>query len=232
MLRNLKHHLLVLTILSVLPMTGMGQTKRFDISGETGTNVLFFWANKKENNTEQPRFGFSTGLSFRYHFHKNFSIETNPAIDRKRSYAPKAIIDEEPDPLYGSPDIASQYDCLTIPIRVRYSVGKKVKFFVSAGPYFSYMFGLTLLFKEANGSEIGPLRYTGFYKQFEFGISSAVGLVVPISDFLQLHFEVRNNTGMNDIGNGTSAFASSRKTNTIVPLLGMTYTFGKQLEEK
>jgi len=213
-------------------MTGIGQVNRFEVSGETGTNVLFLWANKNENNTEQPRFGFSTGVSFRYNFHKNFSIETNPAIDRKRSYAPNATIDEEPDPFFGSVDIASQYDCLTIPIRVRYSVGKKVKFFVSVGPYFSYMFDLSFLFKYESGSEVGPLRYTGFYKQFEFGVSSSIGLAVPITDFLQFHFEFRNNTGLNDIGNGKSAFASSRKTNTIVPLLGMTYTFGKQLEQK
>jgi len=213
-------------------MTTIGQINRFEVSGETGTNVLFLWANKNENNTELPRFGLSTGFSFRYNFHKNFSIETNPAIDRKRSYAPNATIDEEPDPFLGSVDIASQYDCLTIPIRIRYCLGRKVKFFVSTGPYFSYMFGLTFLFKYESGSEIGPLGYTGFYNQFEFGISSSIGLAVPVTDFLQFQIEIRNNTGLNDIGNGKSAFASSRKTNTIVPLIGMTYSFGKALELK
>ncbi|MCB9185931.1 MAG: PorT family protein [Flavobacteriales bacterium] len=226
----MKLHLLILNFLFVLPLIGIGQMTRFEVSGETGTNVLFIWANKNENNTEQPRFGLSTGLSFRYNLHPNFSVETNPAIDRKRSYASKATIDEEPDPYLGSVDIVSQYDCLTIPIRVRYCIGRKVKFFVSTGPYFSYMFGLSLLFKYENGSEVGPLGYTGFYKQFEFGISSGIGLAVPITNFLHFHLEVRNNTGLNDIGNGKSAFARSRKTNTIVPLLGMTYAFGKAFE--
>ena len=94
------------------------------------------------------------------------------------------------------------------------------------------MFRLTFLFKYESGSEIGPLGYTGFYNQFEFGISSSIGLAVRVTDFLQFQIEIRNNTGLNDIGNGKSAFASSRKTNTIVPLLGMTYTFGKALELK
>lgn len=232
MLNALKYHLLIWSIISVLPITGFGQTKRFDIGGEIGTNVLFLWANQNGSKSEQPRFGFSTGIFFRYNFHENFSLETNPAFDGKLSYAPNTTIDEEPDPYLGTVDVASQYYYLTIPVRVRFSIGKKVRFFLSAGPYLSYMFKLGLLLRYSSGTEIGPLDYTGFFNQFEFGVSTGIGLGIPIKKFMVIHLEVRNNTGLNDIGNSKSAFGTSRRTTTIIPLIGATYTFGKRLKQK
>ena len=225
MLRSMKLHLLILNIFIVLPMTGIGQTNRFDIGVEAGPNVLFFWRPQKSIIVEEPRAGFSTGLTFRYNFPKYFSIGTSPSFERRRTYTPPN--GELPET--GGFELIGRFDYLTVPILARFTVGKRVRFFVSAGPYMSYLIQYTS--KANNGyTDLGTYNKTDLFKRLEFGVSAGLGFGVHIKDVVFISLEVRNNTGLTDISDSSTNISSSRRTNTLVPLIGVTYTFAGRPE--
>ena len=221
---NIKSIFLVLLLQTVLGTT-YGQTNKFDIGVEGGPSLIFLRGNDLIDNNHKPAIGFSGGLFFQYNFKKVVSLRTNIAFERKGSVFTEQSTDINGNPL-GKINTNTNFDYLTFPILVRATFGKRVQYFINAGPYFGYLIKQASVIKGDNVPTI-TIDNTLLDKRFDIGISAGLGLSLPVKTKFAFSFEVRNNLGLYKvsevpINNGTI------KTNSTNFLLGFTYKLGQR----
>jgi hypothetical protein len=222
----MKHQLLTWIFATVLTVTAIGQTNRFDIGIEAGPGVNFFWGNKPLETYGEPAVGFAAGLAFRYNFPKHFSIGTSLSFERKGNFMKYSITGFQ-----GVDQVKqmNRYDYLTLPILARFTVGRRVRFFLNAGPYFGYLIKQSSKTRSSkNGTNNSD--FTDSFKRIDIGITTGVGLGIPIKDIFVISLEARNNTGLYDIGNSPFPNGTTMKTNSTNFLVGLTYILGKRPE--
>jgi hypothetical protein len=214
---------LITTLLSFVCTVSLhAQTNKWDIGIEGGPNLSTF--------KDQPSFDadlkvfFSGGTSFQYNTRKMFSFRTG------LYYQKKGFQQEIKDvgtfgKVYSSTIISSEYHYLTLPLLARATFGKKVKFFLNAGPYFSY------LIAQKNTSDLANMpvamynnkKYNGI-KDWDLGATTGIGIAVPVKSWL-ISLEVRNYYGFLNTHIPNSA-NDKRLTNTTDLNIGVAYRFG------
>jgi hypothetical protein len=207
--------------------TTYGQTNKFDIGVEGSPSLIFLRGNDIIDNLHKPTIGFSGGLFFQYNFKKVVSLRTNIAFERKGSVLTSQTTDIIGNPL-GEVNTHTNFDYLTLPILVRATFGKKVQFLVNAGPYFGYLIKQTFVIK---GDNIPTTTSDNTFhdKRFDTGISTGLGLSVPIKTKFAFSFEVRNNLGLYNVSAVRVANNGTIKTNSTNFLLGFTYKLGQRI---
>ncbi|MDP1726954.1 MAG: porin family protein [Bacteroidota bacterium] len=201
-----------------------GQTNRFDIGIEGSPGLTFLRGNDFIDKYHNTTMSFSGGFFFQFNFKKIISLHTNIAYERKGS-----ITTAQATNMYGNSigevTINTNFDYLTIPILLRATFGKKVQFFVNGGPYFGYLLKNTFVSK---GDNIP--RTTGdntkFNKRFDTGISTGLGLSVPVKTRFAVSFEIRNNLGLYNVSAGPVVNNGTIKTNSTNFLFGFIYRLG------
>lgn len=221
-IKSLFFGLLLLTVLG----TTYGQTNKFDIGVEGSPSLIFLRGNDIIDNLHKPTIGFSGGLFFQYNFKKVVSLRTNIAFERKGSVLTSQTTDINGNPL-GEITTNTNFDYLTLPVLVRATFGKKVQFFVNAGPYFGYLIKQTFISKGDN-IPTTTSDNTSLDKRFDTGISSGIGLSVPIKTKFAFSFEVRNNLGLYNVSAVPVVNNGTIKTNSTNFLLGFTYKLGQR----
>lgn len=126
--------------------------------------------------------------------------------------------------------INTNFDYLTLPILVRATFGKKVQFFLNAGPYFGYLIKQTFVSKGTNFPTTTSDN-TSLDKRFDTGISTGLGISVPIKTKFAFSFEIRNNLGLFNVSAVPVANNGTIKTNSTNFLLGFTYKLGQRTLE-
>jgi hypothetical protein len=116
-------------------------------------------------------------------------------------------------------------DYLTLPILCRATFGKKVKFFINTGPYFGF---LLQEYYTSSDPNIGVLIMDDqiFMKRFDAGITTGIGLIIPVRKKFALSLEARNNMGLYNISAFPVYHEGSILTNSTNLLFGFTYRFG------
>jgi hypothetical protein len=224
---NIKSLFFGLFLLTVLGTT-YGQTNKFDIGVEGSPSLIFLRGNDIIDNLPNTAVGFSGGLFFQYNFKKVVSLRTNIAFERKGAgYVfdfQSAVVNGN---VLGEITTNGNFDYLTLPILVRATFGKKIQFFVNAGPYFGYLIKQTGVSK---GDNIPTKKTdnTSFNKRFDTGISTGLGLSVPIKTKFAFSFEVRNSLGLYNVSAFPVANDGTVKTNSTNFLLGFTYKLGQR----
>lgn len=221
-IKSLFFALLLLTIAE----TSYGQTNKFDIGVEGGPSLIFLRGNTVIDEFQKSTIGFSGTLFFQLNFKKIISLRTNIAYERKGSVFNGEITDANGNSL-GEATSHTNYNYITLPILVRATFGKKVQYFVNAGPYLGYLIKHTFVSK---GDNIPTTKtdYTYLDKRFDGGVSTGFGFSVPCKTKFALSFEVRNNLGLYNTsavpltGNGTI------KTNSTNFLFGFTHKLGQR----
>ena len=206
--------------------TTYGQTNKFDIGVAGAPSLIFLRGNDFIDNNHKPTIGFSGGLFFQYNFKKVVSLRTNIAFERKGSVLTSQTTDINGNPL-GEFTTHTNFDYLTLPILVRATFGKKVQFFVNAGPYFGYLIKQTFVSK---GGNIPTTTSDNTFsdKRFDTGISTGLGLSVPIKTKFAFSFEVRNNLGLYNVSAVPVSNNGTIKTNSTNFLLGFNYKLGQR----
>lgn len=161
--------------------------------------------------------GYSFGVSFQYKLNNSLSLRTNLHMERKGGVLPDVFItDEQGNPL-GETNMSTNLDYLTLPILLRLSVGRSVKFFVNLGPYCG------LLVRESYRTE-GPNRAIGFntspYDNVDFGLILGMGAAIPLNEKWDLSVEARYNMGLLNISKGNFIKWSNQSA---IALFGLSY---------
>jgi len=127
----------------------------------------------------------------------------------------------------------TNWDYLTLPVLLRTSFGKKKRFFVNAGPYLGYLVQQVTV---TSGDQIATKREynNARIKHVDCGLSTGLGLNLPLSARCIFSVEVRNNRGLCNISSVPVFGDGSIKTNATVLLLGVrtSWDHGKVLFRK
>lgn len=220
--------LLTLILSVILATTALGQQNKFEIGVEGGPSIIFLRKNINTGELYKPAFGFSGGIFLQSNFSSIFSIRTNIAFERKGEiYTGKYLLG------LTMPSRNLNFDYLTLPILVRATLGKKVNYFINAGPFFGYLIKHTAIIKDPNIQQ-NTTDFTNFYNRFDTGISAGLGISVPIKEKFSISCEIRNNLGLYKISDSPYLIASrfpiesTIKTNSTNLLIGLGYKLGSK----
>lgn len=207
----------------------------FDLGLEAGPSVISLYGNSFTNEHNKPACGFSTAITFQYNFQKILSLRTDIAFERKGSLFPyNFIATDQNGSNIGSVILkeSNNYDYLTIPLLLRATFGDKIKIFVNAGPYLGALLQSKTITRSNGGEMYGfPAKTVANeshnLNRFDIGITTGVGLQLPLNEGFAISFEVRNNSGLYNI---TKQFPGSiaLKNNSTNFLFGFSYAFGKR----
>ena len=222
---NIKLLCIGLVILTIGQST-YGQPSKFEMGAEGGPSLIFMRGNDIIKKYQKPTIGFSGGLSFQINFQEIFSLRTVIAYERKGSVMTAQSYDSDGNPL-GDITTHSNADYLTLPLLVRATFGNKVQYFVNAGPFFGYLLKQTFVSK---GDNVPTTTNDNTFrdKRFDTGVSTGIGLIVPIRTKFLVSFEVRNNLGLYNISDTSVVNGGTVKTNSTNFLLSFAYKLGQR----
>lgn len=207
-----------------------GQTSKFEVGFEMGPSLISLRGNDILENYKDLSFGFSSGLTFQYNFPKLISIRTNISFERKGLTTKGTATDEYGNEI-GEITFHSNFDYLAMPLLGRLTLGKKIKFFLNAGPYLGYLIkqnDVTEAFGEYPKTEIDN---TDNFERFDFGLATGLGINFPIRNKIFISFEIRNNLGLSNISSIPVVNDGTIKTNSTNLLIGIVYKFGEIANE-
>lgn len=197
-------------------------SNRYDWGIEGGPNLSTFRISSPAFSDPSPIIFGSAGFIFQYNTQKILSFKTGFSYQRKGfQIKDLPFVTADGDPVGTGKGVFS-YDYITLPLLVKASFGRKVKFFVNAGPYLGYLLTRT---ERAilDDKVIHKASGTNGVSHFDFGIAGGVGIAVPIKDSWMVHAELRNYFGLSDV----DAWAGyTQHTNTTDLRLGVVYRLG------
>jgi len=199
------------------------QNSMFDLGLEGGPNLsTLLIKNTFFNSDPKPAVFGSGGFIFQYNFKNFLSLKTGISYQRK-GYQEDMIFTDNAGNYSGKGTISSRLDYLTLPILVKASFGKKVQFFVNAGPYVGYLLQETDR-KKFNGTTTNQadLNASGI-NRWDFGVAGGVGIAIPIRTFWVISIEARNYSGLSDINQYSN---TKWLTNTTDLRVGVAYKLG------
>ena len=162
--------------------------------------------------------GYSFGVNFQYKLNSLLSLRTSLYMERKGAVISGIYITDEQGVPLGQTNMSIDLDYLTLPVLLRFSVGRSVKFFMNAGPYCGMLLRESRLIEKprrrVEGNSNAP------YKNIDFGLASGMGGVIPLGERLSISVEARYNMGLLNLINGNSLEWSNHSA---IALLGLSY---------
>jgi hypothetical protein len=206
-------------ILLLATSYAQAQTSKFELGIEGGPNLSTFRFSGTPH--RKPIIFGSGGFMFQHNLKRVLSFKTGLSFQRKGYQVhdlPYYYIEDTLEVWKG----IFTYDYITLPFLVKASFGKKVKFFVNAGPYGGFL--LSRKRKWVSDHEtINQKSNTSSYQRLDFGIVGGIGISVPIKKSWMINAEVSNYFGLQDI---TDVGAFTSYTNTTDLRLGVVYRLG------
>lgn len=195
--------------------------RKWQIGANIGPNYNFFYGSPSLDNGGTPTVYFTGGISAEYGLGKVLSLASGLYFNKEGKRADQLWDYSNPKaPLVFH--YKSSYNYLSIPLMLKASFGKNVRFFVNAGGYFSYLTSASSkAYFSNNKNTMQKSTFTEVYMPFDFGVSSGIGFSAPISSRLSIAVECRNYTGLMDIGDETTI--RPIKTNSTNVMLGVTF---------
>jgi len=202
---------------------------RFALSLEGGPSYTHIHGNSANSDYLKPILGGFGGIAFQYSFLDKLSFKTGIAYERKGA-----------DLLVNSImlNYTFHFDYLTIPLLIKASIGKKLRFLVSAGPYFSYLINQTYINNHYYPYNFEyPIPDQSTYEnanKLDFGIIGCIGIEVRIKNQYALSLEVRDHYGLVNtklfpdfVGSDGMKynFDNNAINNSIILSLGFSYFF-------
>lgn len=182
-------------------------------------NYMFYFSEKK------PAIFGSGGFIFQYNTKKILSFKTGFSFQRKGTRFDNILYTDQTGTVLGNGKNVYSLDYVTLPILVKASFGKKVQFFVNAGPYAGYLLGTSdkTTVDTGTGKEVFTNHSMNGLSRFDFGIASGIGITIPIKESWKIHAELRNYIGLKDIN---TYYPIEMYTNTTDLRIGLVYRLG------
>ncbi|MCX6247203.1 MAG: porin family protein [Bacteroidetes bacterium] len=225
---NIKLPLAILILFGVQASTLSGQ-QRFAVSIEGGPSYTYIHGSQDNSDFLKPILGGYGGVAFQYNFLDKLAFKTGIAYERKGA-----------DLLVNSImlNYTFHFDYLTIPMLIKGSFGKKVRFLVSAGPYVSYLIHQTYINNHYYPYNFDyPIPDPSSYEnanKFDFGVIASIGIEVRIKHQYALSMEVSDHYGLVNTGLFPSFLSESGMqynfdhdaiNNAVILSLGFSYFF-------
>jgi hypothetical protein len=217
----MNHILKIITLLLVFAVNfSHAQSNRYDWGIEGGPNLSTLRIPNRQPNS--ILYG-SAGFIFQYNTRKILSFKTGFSYQQKGTQLSGNYSNPDGHSAFYSPSGKStfSFDYISLPLLVKASFGKKVQFFVNAGPYIAFLLSGTNKF--TYGDYVYINRNIKEFKRLDFGIASGAGFAVSIKKSWMVHIEFRNYLGAQQIlvNIGDKFF-----TNTTDMRLGVVYRLG------
>lgn len=225
----MKKSILILMAISFTTNVGAQQNK-FDIALEGGPILTSLRVNESPSVENEEAITFAGGLAIQYNFPKIISFRTGISFERKGGDRTGTYVNLY-DNTTGIFKSRSKFDYMTVPILIRATFGKKIKYFLHAGPNFSYLINQTNITTGPQNIEITSNDKVS-YKPIDIGLAAGLGVLIPIKNSFSLSCEIRNNLGLRNISKVPVHNNGSIKTNTTGFLLGLNYKLGARSLEK
>ncbi|MEO6667859.1 MAG: porin family protein [Ferruginibacter sp.] len=213
-------NILCLPITFAFMFSAVGQPSISSIGIETGPSVTSVRGNEiiqRQNNS----IGYAFNIFYQHHLNKIFSLHSSIGYERKGSEFSLVATDYTGMPI-GKVHGYSRWNYLTMPVMIRATFGKRINYFVNAGPYIAY------LLKQVYGNKAGvlPAGQTNNInndQRIDFGISLGAGLSLPLTKNIALSFEARDNLGLYNVSKAKVINNGTIKHNSINVLFGILY---------
>lgn len=193
-----------------------------ELSVEAGPNIVSLRGSAPLSATKK-NVRWSAGVSIVYNFNRKFSIRTIIAYERKGAKLPNTIgVIDSVGTSVGEVTPYLNYDYITLPIHIRYITGRRIKYFGCAGPYIGYLINREDVIRGENVRPFVPYKGKEFDKSWDLGLTTGIGILIPVNKQFYCSFEVRNNLGLLNV-NRKKQYVNTVKTNAFNVLLGVTY---------
>jgi hypothetical protein len=210
-----------ITVLALITTTSAkAQNSLVDFGIEGGPNLSTLTGTTFYNTKFDPKIFASAGFIFQYNTKKFLSFKTGVSYQQKGFQQDLNLTDVNGN-FIEKGKYTARFDYLTLPILVKATFGKKVNFFVNAGPYVGYLLNKTDKYK-SKSLDHKESSMNGF-NNWDFGVSAGIGIGIPINDYWVVSLEARNYTGLINI---STYGGDNIKTNTTDLRVGIVYRMG------
>lgn len=197
----------------------------FGVEGGAGIRSLRF---DPKDSLFKTSISFTGGIAGQYNINPMWSIKLGAAYERKGA-------EFEQTTTVGGTTTTSKgkfnVDYVAVPLLVKatFGSGKKVRFFVNAGPYVGILMASKFKNESPTTTETDLKDST---KKIDFGVSGGIGMEVLVGTNMGFTVEARDNFGLTDINDSKMTGASKIKTNTFNGMVGFKWKFGKSAVRK
>lgn len=228
-------NILIIALFSALGITSLNAqtSNRYDWGIEGGPNYSTLIVKDYtyfEENIKPAIFG-SGGFIFQYNTKKILSFKTGFSFQRKGYQFKDLIFTDMQGNYIGKGKSISTFDYITLPLLIKASFGKKVQFFVNAGPYAGFLLAQTNRGKVPGQDDHVTHNDFKYVNRWDFGFAGGIGVSIPIKEVWAISIEARNYSGILNInkigvemqiqGNGSKQY-----TNTTDLRVGVVYKLG------
>jgi len=218
------------------------QDGKFGLVIEGGPSVSYMYKSTFSKDYYSPVIGGFAGVMFDYRFKEHWMLETGLAWERKGTLFYGYF--DQGRPYQIRLDEFFYFNYLTIPVLLKAKTGGKVRFVISAGPYFSILLKQTYINNTAakrndNGFTIDPSTYTAS-SPYDFGFTASLGVEAALTKNMNISLDLRDNAGLINTflfpmftGSDGTPYYTDRKSyfNSAIVCIGFSYFFGKEKEE-
>jgi len=160
---------------------------------------------------------FTGGIAGQYNINEMWSVKLGAAYERKGS-------DIERTDIVTKGGVNMDY--ISIPLLLKAKFGKKIKFFVNAGPYLGILLSSKNRLDAYSNIPETETNTDSTTKKTDFGISGGIGMEIPVGRNGAFTIEVRDNFGLTNISESRETNAPEIKLNTVNFMVGYVFKFG------
>lgn len=206
-------------------------SSQFDLGISGGPGMITLRGNTYIDEHHKPAIGFATGITAQYNFPKIISVRAEFGFARKGSQLNEELTFTDANGNVIGTDrliVQNQFDYLQVPLVIRASIGKKMKYFVNAGMYGGYLLNQTIITNQTDYSPAIDTDNTGNMERLDLGIVSGFGIEYPIGKRFAASCEIRNSYGLYNTSKVPLYQGGWIKTNSTNLLFNFVYRIGER----
>ncbi len=221
-MRSLKFFVINLFAVNLLLISGnlFAQAFKWEFGLEGGAGIRSVNIDPKYPSlTTKAGVSFTGGIAGQYNINDMWSVKLGAAYERKGSDLDRTDILTK-----GKLNI----DYISIPLLLKAKFGKKIKFFVNAGPNLGILLSSKNRLDAYSNIPETEIDNDSSTKKTDFGISGGFGVEIPVGRSGAFTIEARDNLGLTNISESKETNAPKIKTNTAILMVGYVFKFGQK----
>jgi hypothetical protein len=202
----------------------------WSIGIEGGPGLSLIYGSGSVYSHSKPALSGVAGIFGEYGFLRNFSAKLALQYERISTFTDNNLALLQP-----GGRLKYNLDYISLPMLVKWNTGRRIRFFVNAGPCLSLLLRESLWYLPDNGSKEKVANETNAYHVINLAVTAGAGISFPVWKRILLSLEVRDNLGILNIRSGTSEFernnyfpvpSAKGYTNSTLLMAGACYRFG------
>ena len=189
------------------------------VSFEAGPSLNFMTGNEVLEE-HAPLIGFHGGLTYEVMLKEKLSIKFGLSYERKGSKTTTPLTDLDGN-FVEEADIDNRFEYFTVPLLIKYTAQRSPNIFVNAGPYFGVLNSHHFIIKSNSFDQTED--GSQFFKTFDIGVSTGVGLCLDLNEKLKGMVELRNDLGLYNISSIEIINNGTVNTHALKLIFGISY---------